>query len=99
MGEKDIYIERLSEQLERWKAEIMALDVKAESAEADVRENCAEALDELKDYYESTAANVAIWLESGDETWDVLEANAEQKMESATSVIKNAIQHIKRLLG
>lgn len=33
MGEKDIYIERLSLQLEEWKAEILVLENQAEEAD------------------------------------------------------------------
>ena len=98
MGEKDIYIEKLSNQLEQWKAEIFELEAKAESAGEEVKSHCEEALDALKDYYESTEASVENWIESADDTWDVLEEKAEQKMESARAVMKSAINHIKAML-
>lgn len=99
MGEKDIYIERLSAQFELWKAEISELEVKAENAGEEVKSHCEEALDALKDYYESTEASVKTWIESADDTWDVLEEKAEQKMESAAAAMKSAITHIKTMLG
>lgn len=40
MGEKDIYIEKLSQQLEEWKAEIFELEAQAESASEEVHERC-----------------------------------------------------------
>ena len=99
MGDKDIYIERLSAQLEQWKAEIFELEVKAENASEEVKSNCDEALDALKDYYESTEASVETWIESADDTWDVLEEKAEQKMEFAAAAMKSAITHIKTMIG
>ena len=99
MGDKDIYIERLSAQLEQWKAEIFELEVKAENASEEVKSHCDEALDALKDYYESTEASVETWIESADDTWDVLEEKAEQKMEFAAAAMKSAITHIKTMIG
>ncbi len=99
MGEKDIYLERLSEQLDGWKAEILALEMKAETGGDEVKASCEEALSELKNVYEATQANVGVWIESADDSWDVLEANVEGHIESATSALKSAIQHMKTLIG
>jgi lambda family phage tail tape measure protein len=99
MGEKDIYIERLSQQLEDWKAEISELEAQAESAGEDIHEHCEGALDALKKYYASTEASVEDWLESTDDAWEILEEKAEQKMEAATTAIKTAISHIRTMIG
>lgn len=99
MGERDIYIEKLSHQLEEWKAEISELEAQAESAGEEIREHCEGALDALKDYYESTEAKVENWIELGDDTWETLEDEAEQKIETATAAIRSAITHIKTMLG
>ena len=99
MGEKDIYIEKLSQQLEEWKAEISELEAQAESAGEEIHEQCGGALDALKRYYASTEAHVEDWIESADDSWDALSEKAEQKMEAATTAIKTAIHHIKTMLG
>jgi hypothetical protein len=99
MGEKDIYIEKLSQQLEEWKAEIFELEAQAESSGEEIHERCEGALEALKEYYASTEANVEDWIESADDTWEALEDKAEQKMEAATTAIKTAISHIRAMLG
>lgn len=99
MGEKDIYIEKLSQQLEQWKAEIFELELKAENAGDAIQDKCETALHALKDYYDATEASVEGWIESADDTWNVLEEKADQKMEVATAAMKSAINHLRMILG
>ena len=99
MGDKDIYIERLSQQLEAWKAEIFELERKAETAGDVVQEQCEVALEALKDYYDSTEASVEDWIESSDDTWEMLEEMVEQKMQVAATAMKQAISQIRTMLG
>ena len=99
MGEKDIYIERLSQQLEEWRAEVFELEAQAESAGEEIHEQCEGALDALKRYYASTEANVEDWIESADDGWDALSEKAEQSMEAATTAMKTAISNIRTMIG
>ena len=99
MGEKDIYIEKLSQQLEQWKAEISELENHAEDAGEEVKVHCDHALDALKEYYESVEAKVEGWIESADDTWDDIEEKADDHLEKAASAMKAAINHIITMLG
>ena len=99
MGEKDIYIERLSQQLEAWKAEISALENQAEEAGGEIKAHCGNAMDALREYYDTTEAKLEGWIESADETWDVIEEKADQHMEKASTAIKAAISHIRTMIG
>ncbi len=99
MGDKDIYIERLSQQLDQWKAEILELEHRAEDAGGAVQEQSRQALEALKGYYDATEGNVEDWIESSDDTWDMLEDMVDQKMEVAAAAMKQAINQIRMMLG
>ncbi len=99
LDEKDIYIERLTQQLEQWKAEIADLEDKTESAADDIKGQCENALDALKQYYDATEAKLEEWVESSDDVWETLEDKAEQQLNTASSAMKSAITHIKSLFS
>lgn len=83
MGEKDIYIEKLSQQLEQWKAEISQLENHAEEAGDEIQTQCENALNDLKNDYDSTKAKLEGWIESADDTWGVIEEKADEHVEKS----------------
>lgn len=99
MGQKDIYIEKLSQQLEEWRMEIHELEAHAENAGEEVKEQCEGVLDALREYYQATEATVEDWIESSDERWDALTEKVEQKIETSTATMKAAISHIRTMVS
>jgi lambda family phage tail tape measure protein len=97
MGEKDIYIEKLTQQLEQWKTDISALEVKAETAGNEVKTKYEDALDALKQYYDATEARLEEWMDASDDAWDDIEDKAEQQLHNASAAMKSAIDHVKGL--
>ncbi len=95
IDEKDVYIEKLTQQLEQWKAEISVLEDKAESATDDIKDRCEDALDALRQYYDATEAKLEEWAESSDDAWESIEDKAEQQLNAASAAMKRAISHIK----
>jgi hypothetical protein len=55
-------------------------------------------MDAPREYYDTTEAKLEGWIESADDTWDVIEEKADDHMEKAASAIKGAISHIRTML-
>lgn len=99
MSQKDIYIEKLNQQLEYLKSEIKILGLKAEDATDEMKDQSKEKLEALRQFYDSTEEKLEEWIAASEEAWESLEDVAEQQINTADAAMKNAIDHIKKLFN
>lgn len=97
MSQKDIYIEKLSQQLEYWKSEIKILELKSEVAAEDIKDECQKKLEALRQFYDSTEGKLDQWIEASEEAWESIEDAAEKQLNTANAAMKSALDHIKTL--
>lgn len=99
MSKKDVYIERISQQLSYWKSEIKILELKAEIAAEDIKEQGKEKLDALQQFYESTEGKMEEWIAASGEAWEAIEEIAEQQLDAADAAMKDSLDHIKTIFN
>ena len=98
MSEKDIYIEKLNQQLDYWSSEIKILELKAENASEAIRDQTLEKLEALKQFFDATEGTLDGWAEASEEAWESIEDRAEHQLETAHAAMKTALDHIRGLL-
>jgi phage-related minor tail protein len=99
MSQRDIYIEKLNQQLEYLKSEIKILEIKAEDAADDIKDQSKDKLEALREFYDSTEGKMDEWVAASEEAWESLEDTAEHHISTAGAAIKNALDHIKKLFS
>jgi arsenate reductase-like glutaredoxin family protein len=99
MSQKDIYIEKLTQQLEYWKSEIKILELKAEVAAEDIKDQGMDKLEALKQFHDSTEGKLEEWIAASEEAWESIEDVAEQQLTTAEAAMNNALDHIKSLFS
>jgi lambda family phage tail tape measure protein len=99
MSQRDIYIEKLNQQLEYLKSEIKILEIKAEDAADDIKDQSKDKLEALREFYDSTEGKMDEWVAASEEAWESLEDAAEQHISTADAAMKNALDHIKKLFS
>lgn len=99
MDKKDFYQQKLSLQIEKWKLEIAELELETESAGADLKSKCGEAIDALKTFCDDNEAKLENWREASSEKWEQIEEEAEKQLNFATTAVNTAMERVKTFFG
>jgi prefoldin subunit 5 len=78
MSKRDDYIGKMKDQLDELNAQIKDWEAKAESAQADFRENHAEQITQLREHYVATLAKMDEIKSAGEDKWEAMVAEGEK---------------------
>jgi chromosome segregation ATPase len=80
MSTRDLYVEKIKAQIDRWNAEIDKFQAQARQAAADVRIEYEEQVANLKGRRDALEERLAALQRAGDEAWEDLQGGAEKAL-------------------
>ncbi len=95
MSSKDVYKEKLDEQLKEWSNKIADLKIKAELAEANVRVEYLKQVETLRVMKDETQEKLEELKRAGDDAWEILKAGVEKGASELKDSINSAISKFK----
>lgn len=90
MDRKEAYQEKLSAQLDEWKAEIDKLDARAQKVEGEIKVEFLNKVDQLRAQQEIASHKLANLQQAGDEAWDDLKAGVDIAWKNLGTAVKSA---------
>lgn len=87
---KDIYLEKVEQQVKEWKMDLDTLKERADRAETQTRSDHYKQLDNLKAKQLSAEANLEELKEAGEESWEDLKVGYEKLQKDMQESIANA---------
>jgi len=95
MKDRRIYIDKFTQQLKIWDAEINKLELKADQAKADVKRKYKQTITELLSKREGLQNKLKEMDETTNEAWDKLKQGFEKSWQDMSNAVKNAISEFK----
>lgn len=91
MSEKrDAFVQIIKARIDEWNAEIDRLQARAEQAEADVRIEYHDQIQELKNYRDDARKKLSRLQQAGEGAWEDLKAGVELAFEAMNQAVSSA---------
>jgi len=95
MSTKKAYQQKLNAKLDEWNADINKLKAKADSAEADVKLEYHEQIENLKEKQTAAEQKLNELTQASDAAWEDLKAGTESAWNSLGNAVQNATARFK----
>lgn len=95
MLSREAYQQKLSAQLDQWRAKIDLLDARAKEASADARIACEDQVKELKAKQEAAESKLQELRESSGDAWDELKSGVDDAWERMARSVDEATSKFK----
>lgn len=95
MEDRKSYLDKLAASMKEWDAEIQKLEAKAEGAEADLKKEYQNKIEELRSKKTEAHEKYEELKDSREDAWEQLKEGIEKTWETMTDSIKKAINEFK----
>ena len=95
MTDREIYIEKMKEKLDKWNADIDQLEAKGKAAKSDAQLKYSREIDRLKDKKKEAEAKLAELKRASEGAWDDLKKGVESTWDSLGTAVNSAISRFK----
>ena len=95
-SKKELYIDKMAEQLKEWSAAIDELESRMSEASAEAKDQYAKRIQDLKEKRELLSVKLRELGDAGGEAWDALKAGMETSWEEMKKAIHTAKEKFRK---
>ncbi len=95
MSNRQRYIDQLKAKLDEWNADIDQMEVQANLAKADIKDDVQEKIAELKVKRQEMRDHLDHLANAGDDAWEDIKAGADRTWDTLSDTLKSVIARFK----